>query len=147
VARGWGAIFYSWPGAMKRNKAGGQHQGRHRKKYWERCLRYALNEAGRCVKRTARCTTRHPGQRKGSPQVIVTATGAIGARSMPRPGKTPSLHLAAATRKSGPSRCRPNPITISGGISKQLAKIKIEEDDTAPKGCARSNSPRVCTWR
>jgi acetylornithine deacetylase/succinyl-diaminopimelate desuccinylase-like protein len=99
-------------------------------KYWDKiACAYALNEGGRVMLKDGK--VQYVGiqaSEKVSYNVIVTATGASGHGSMPRPDNA-VVHLAAAIAKLGTYQVPAEPNTITRRYFEQLAKI--EENDTA----------------
>jgi acetylornithine deacetylase/succinyl-diaminopimelate desuccinylase-like protein len=99
-------------------------------KYWDKiACAYALNEGGRVMVKDGK--VQYVGvqaSEKVAYNVTVTATGASGHGSLPRPDNA-VVHLAAAVEKLGTYQVPPQPSTITLRYFEQLAKI--EDDDIA----------------
>ena len=97
-------------------------------KYWDKiACAYAINEGGRVLLNDGK--VQYIGiqaSEKVPYNVTVTATGASGHASVPRPDN-PVVHLAAAIAKLGAYQAPAQPNTITRRFFEQLAKVEDDE--------------------
>ena len=97
-------------------------------KYWDKiACAYALNEGGRVMVKDGK--VQYVGvqaSEKVAYNVTVTATGASGHGSLPRPDNA-VIHLAAAVEKLGTYQVPAQPSTITLRYFEQLAKVEDDE--------------------